>query len=71
VRRTQNAVFVHLVWATWDRLPLLVATIERDVHRSIEAKCKELGAEIVALGASKTMFTCLCGFQLHYLLLIW
>jgi REP element-mobilizing transposase RayT len=50
MRRIQNAVFVHLVWATWDRLPLLVGAIERDVHRAIEAKCKELGTEIIAFG---------------------
>ena len=50
MRRVQNAVFVHLVWATWDRLPLLVNTIERDVHRAIEAKCNMLGIEVVAFG---------------------
>ena len=50
MRRIQNAVFVHLVWATWDRLPLLVAAIEREAHRAIETKCKELGAEIIAFG---------------------
>ena len=50
MRRVQNAVFVHLVWATWDRLPLLVGAIERDIRRAIESKCKTLGIEIVAFG---------------------
>ena len=50
MRRIQNAVFVHLVWATWDRLALLVDMVERDVHRAIEGKCKELGIDIIAFG---------------------
>ena len=50
MRRAGVAVYVHLVWATWDRLPLLVGEIERRVHRAIAAKCVELGAEVVALG---------------------
>ncbi|HKW20937.1 MAG TPA: IS200/IS605 family transposase [Ktedonobacterales bacterium] len=50
MRRIQNAIFVRLIWATWDRLPLLVTAIERDVHRAIEAKRKELGTEIIAFG---------------------
>ncbi len=50
MRQAQNAVFVHLIWATWERLPLLVNTVERDVHRAIEAKCKALGTGIVAFG---------------------
>jgi putative transposase len=50
MRRTHNAIFVHLVWATWDRLPLLVNAVERDIHRALEATCKELDTEIIALG---------------------
>jgi REP element-mobilizing transposase RayT len=50
MRHVQNAVFVHLVWATWDRLPLLTGAVERDAHRAIEAKCGELGAEVLVIG---------------------
>ncbi len=50
MRHVQNAVFVHLVWATWDRLPLLTGAVEREAHRAIEAKCRELGAEVLAVG---------------------
>jgi REP-associated tyrosine transposase len=44
------AAYVHIVWSTWDRLPLLSGEIERRVHRAIAAKCTELGSELVALG---------------------
>ncbi|MDP9372428.1 MAG: IS200/IS605 family transposase [Chloroflexota bacterium] len=50
MRRAHVAVFVHLVWATWDRLPLLTGEIEARVHRAIGAKAAELGVEVVAIG---------------------
>jgi REP element-mobilizing transposase RayT len=43
-------MYVHIAWATWDRLPLLAGDTERRVYRAIAAKCQELGAEVVALG---------------------
>ncbi len=50
MRRNQVAVFIHLVWATWDRLPMITGDIERPLHRAISAKCVDLGATVVALG---------------------
>lgn len=50
MRQAQIAVFVHLVWGTWDRLPLLTGAIAPAVHRVIEAKCQELKAEVLAIG---------------------
>jgi REP element-mobilizing transposase RayT len=50
MRRSGIAVYVHFVWTTWDRLPLLTDTFERQVRRAIAAKCAELGSELVALG---------------------
>lgn len=50
MRHVQNVVFVHLIWATWDRLPLLSGAVERDAYRALEAKCVELGAQVLALG---------------------
>ncbi len=50
MRRAHVEVFLHLVWATWDRLPLLTEEVVREVYRAISAKCAELGAPVVALG---------------------
>lgn len=50
MRRAFVAVYLHLVWATWDRLPLLDAAIEREIHRAIEAKAKEMGVDVLAIG---------------------
>jgi REP element-mobilizing transposase RayT len=52
MRKTLLAVYVHLVWGTWDRLPLLTEEIEAQVHRAIGAKAVELGAAPVAIGGT-------------------
>ena len=53
MRRAGVAVVVHLVWATWDRLPFLTPEVEREVHRAIGAKCDELGTQVVAIGGGE------------------
>jgi REP element-mobilizing transposase RayT len=50
MRRAGVAVYIHIVWATWDRLPLLQGEREARVYRAIAAKCQELGAQVIALG---------------------
>ncbi len=44
------AIYLHLVWGTWDRAPLLTEEIKRTVYRVIGAECVGLGTEIVAIG---------------------
>ena len=46
-------VFIHIVWATWDQLPLLTPEIERAVQRAITAKAEELGAQVVVIGGTE------------------
>ena len=48
--RAQLAVYLHLVWATWDRLPLLNGEFAHDVYRAIGAECFAMGAEVIAIG---------------------
>lgn len=50
MRGTRVALFVHLIWATWDRLPLLYGEPERSVYRCLERTCGEMGVEVLALG---------------------
>lgn len=50
MRHARVALFVHCVWATWDRLPLLTGEVERAAFRAIAAKCQQLGANLIALG---------------------
>ncbi len=52
MRRAKIGVFVHLVWATWDRLPLLTPEAETQAYRAIGAKCQQLGVDILAIGGT-------------------
>ena len=52
MHQSRIAVFVHVTWATWDRLPLLVGEVEQRVYRAIGAKCAEIGVDLVALGGT-------------------
>ncbi len=43
-------VYLHFVWGTWDRLPLIDADNERLIYKSINDKCVVLGSNVIALG---------------------
>jgi putative transposase len=43
-------LYVHCVWATWDRQPLLDARMERAIYGCIAAKCVELRCEALRIG---------------------
>ncbi len=49
MRRTMDGVFVQLVWATWDRAPVLTDDLREAAFRLIGAKCHALGADMLAL----------------------
>lgn len=46
---TERRIYVHLVWATKDRLPWLVGRREAVVQACIRSESMALGAEVVAL----------------------
>ena len=43
-------LLVHLVWATEDRTPWIVPTVEQALYAAIAAKCRELRCPPVAVG---------------------
>jgi putative transposase len=46
-------LYVHLNWATWDRLPLLSAELRSAVYACIQTECGALGAEVLAIGGTE------------------
>jgi REP element-mobilizing transposase RayT len=50
MRRNKIQVYLHFVWATWDRLPLITEEIERDLYRCIESICQECDCAVLAIG---------------------
>ena len=43
-------LYIHLVWATWDRLPLINPDVEPQLYAILAAKSKELGCMPLAIG---------------------
>jgi REP element-mobilizing transposase RayT len=53
MRRNKLALYLHLVWATWDRLPLITPDIERRLHRNIESEAQKQGCAVLALNGTE------------------
>lgn len=51
MRRNKLALYVHFVWATWDRLPLITPQLERRLLRYIEGVARKLGCTVLAINA--------------------
>jgi REP element-mobilizing transposase RayT len=43
-------IYIHLVWATYDREPLLTGEYENAIHPCIAEKCREAGCVPLAIG---------------------
>jgi len=50
MRAPFTQLYLHCVWATWDRLPLLTLQLEQPIYAAILAKCRELKCEPLAIG---------------------
>jgi REP element-mobilizing transposase RayT len=50
MRAPYTQLYLHAVWATWDRLPLITPDIELRVYGAINEKCRGLNAYPLALG---------------------
>ena len=50
MREPYTQLYVHLVWSTWDRLPVLTEDIRARVYGCIQAECAALNAEAIAIG---------------------
>ena len=50
MRAPYTQLYLHCVWATWDRLPLITPEIEPRLYAAIAAKCRELKCKPHAIG---------------------
>jgi len=46
-------VYVHFVWAAWDRMPLITAALEPRLFACLAAKCLEMKCELVAINGTE------------------
>ena len=61
MRRPYTQLYVHLVWATWDRLPLILPTIEPRLYAAMAAKCDGLKCHPMAIGGIENHVHLLAG----------
>lgn len=52
MRAPYTQLYLHCVWATWDRLPLISPEIERPLYAAILDKCRQLKCEPIAIGGT-------------------
>ncbi|WP_013322364.1 IS200/IS605 family transposase [Gloeothece verrucosa] len=48
--RNFTQLYVHCVWATWDRLPLMTPDIQEIIYNAIARQCKQLNCQVIAVG---------------------
>jgi putative transposase len=49
-RSPYTELYLHLVWSTYDRLPLITPELQPRLYASIAHHCAELGAKVEAIG---------------------
>ncbi len=50
MREPFTQLYVHLVWSTWDRLPLIDETVRQPLYAAMAEKCRSLKCEPVEIG---------------------
>ena len=50
MRTPYTQLYLHMVWATWDRLPLITPDIEPQIYAAIAQQCRGLKCEPLAIG---------------------
>gem|GEM_PF-595839 len=48
--RSYAEIYLHFVWGTWDRHPLLTGDRVETVYRAIHHECASLDADVIAIG---------------------
>ena len=52
MREPYTQLYVHIVWSTWDRQPILPSRVREAVYGCIKQECGSLKAELVAIGGT-------------------
>ena len=50
MRENYAKLYVHLVWATWDRMPLITPTLRTPVYQALHEQADRARCELMAVG---------------------
>lgn len=62
MRENFTQLYLHYVWATWDRLPLITPDIQQVIYAAILGECNNLGCTAIAVGGIEDHVHLLIGF---------
>jgi putative transposase len=62
MRGNFTQLYLHYVWATWDRLPLIIPEIQESVYAAIIRECEQLKCTVIAIGGVEDHVHLLTGF---------
>ncbi|MGJ5676396.1 MAG: IS200/IS605 family transposase [Nostochopsis sp.] len=62
MRSNFTQLYLHCVWATWDRLPLIKSDIQKPIYAAIIGECEKLGCTAIAIGGIENHVHLLTGF---------
>ncbi len=62
MRENFTQLYLHYVWGTWDRLPLITPNIQQAIYAVIIAECNKLGCTPIAVGGIEDHVHLLIGF---------
>ncbi len=50
MRSNFTQLYLHYVWSTWDRLPLITPDIQKVVYAAVIQECEQLKCTVIAVG---------------------
>ncbi|MBP5971618.1 IS200/IS605 family transposase [Brasilonema sp. CT11] len=62
MKSNYTQLYIHYVWATWDRLPLITPDIQKLVYATIIKECEQLKCTVIAVGGVEDHVHLLTGF---------
>jgi REP element-mobilizing transposase RayT len=62
MHRNFTQLYLHLVWGTWDRLPLVTPDIQSVIYAAIVKQCSQLECTVITLGGMADHVHLLTGF---------
>ncbi|MCC5651749.1 IS200/IS605 family transposase [Nostoc sp. XA013] len=64
MRASFTQLYVHYVWAAWDRLPTITPDIQKEIYGAIIRESEELKCTVIAIGGIEDHVHLLTGFPL-------
>ncbi len=49
MRRSKTEIYLHFVWATYRRMPLIIPALETDLYTVLTEQAQRLGCRVLAL----------------------